>query len=163
MWTCLEIVPAFIVKVSADQFTRVNSSSFIHSQTPLINQQEQFRPEEAARFCKPVESEKVGRCRRTLRSSSMRFSLRCHNKDNHHSIIREESVGLYLYTFQTACVLSSICSSKTSRAPFPGSFQKSTTCLFSAKHLPIVSFSKISSHKKVSRKTSMTQLSFQRN
>jgi hypothetical protein len=45
--------------------------------------------------------------------------------------------GLYLHTFQTLRVLSSICSSKTPHALFPGSFQKNTTCVFSAKHPPM--------------------------
>ena len=47
------------------------------------------------------------------------------------------SIGLYLYPFQTSHVLSSIHSSKTSHALFPGSFQKNTTCSFSAKHPPM--------------------------
>ena len=55
------------------------------------------------------------------------------NTTQHHPL----SVGLYLYPFQTSHVLSSVCYSKTSHAPFSGSFQKSTTCLFSAKHSPM--------------------------
>ena len=47
------------------------------------------------------------------------------------------SVGLYLYPFQTSCVLPSICSSKISHAPFSDCFQENTMCLFSGKHPPM--------------------------
>ena len=46
------------------------------------------------------------------------------------------SVVLYLYSFQTSRVLSSVHTSKTSHVLSSGSFQKNTTCLFSAKHSP---------------------------
>ena len=57
----------------------------------------------------------------------------------------------YTYTLSKH-VLSSFSSSKTSHALFPGSFQKNTMCLFSAKHLPMSASAKTSSHKTVSRK-----------
>jgi hypothetical protein len=43
----------------------------------------------------------------------------------------------YIYPFQTSQVLSSVHSSETSHSSFLGSFQKNTTCPFSAKHPPM--------------------------
>jgi len=47
------------------------------------------------------------------------------------------TIGQYLYPFQTSCVLSGICSSKTSPALFLGCLQKNTMCLFLAKYPPM--------------------------
>lgn len=66
------------------------------------------------------------------------------------------SIGLYLNCFQTSHVLSRVCSSKTSHAPFPGIFQKNTTCLFSTKHPLIRQFPEEKTHH-------ITQLSLQIN
>ena len=44
--------------------------------------------------------------------------------------------AIYLYSLQTSPVLSSIHSSKTSHALFPGCLQKNTTCLFLANYHP---------------------------
>ena len=65
------------------------------------------------------------------------------------------SVVLYLYLFRTSHVLSSICARKVSHTPFPGSFQKNMTCLFSTKHPPrCLQHSKTSPPKTFSMKTS---------
>ena len=62
------------------------------------------------------------------------------NNDQQRRVRRTDttqSVELSSYPFQISRVLSSICSSTTPHAPFPGCFQKNTTCLFSAKHPPV--------------------------
>ena len=70
----------------------------------------------------------------------------------------------FIYPFQTSRVLSSISSSKTSHALFPGCLKKTTTCLFLAKHPPTC----LLQHKhplirQFPEKHHMTQLSLQRN
>lgn len=49
-------------------------------------------------------------------------------------------VELYLHTFQTSYVRLSVQSSETLHALSPGRFQKTITCLFSAKHPLITQF-----------------------
>ena len=74
------------------------------------------------------------------------------------------SVGLHLYPFQASSVLLSICSSNTSEASFPGSFQKNTTCLLSAKQPPTYLLQqKHPLIRQFSEKHHMTQQSLQRN
>ena len=51
-------------------------------------------------------------------------------------------VGLYLDSFQTPHALSSTCSSRTSLALFPGSFQKTPQVCSQQNILPSVSFNK---------------------
>jgi len=154
--------PICIVRISAAQFTQI--SSLIYSQTPFTNQQWQFNPEETTRFCQLTSrpqkhQEAMGTVPEILwcvslykvtTSNDHQRVTRCINTTQHCPL----SVGLYLYLFQTSHVISSVCSRKTSHAPFPGCFQKNTMCLFSAKHLQCVCFSKIPSHKIISRKTS---------
>lgn len=64
------------------------------------------------------------------------------------------SVGLYLDPFQTSQALSSICSSRTPHASFPGSFQKTPHVCSQQSIPPHLYFSKMSSDKTVSSKTS---------
>ena len=68
----------------------------------------------------------------------------------HHPL----SIGLDLDPFQTSCVLSSIHSSKISHHALSLVSFEENTCIFSAKHLPCVCFSKTSSDKTVSSFTS---------
>jgi hypothetical protein len=69
----------------------------------------------------------------------------------HHQL----PVELHLHPYKTSPVLSSICSNKTSLAPFPGSFQENISVF--RKHSLIRQFPE----KK--KKNHMTQLSLQRN
>jgi hypothetical protein len=56
------------------------------------------------------------------------------------------SVGLYVHSFQTSCILLSITFSETPHALSPGSFQKNTMCLLQQNILPCVFFSKTTSY-----------------
>ena len=83
------------------------------------------------------EGDKVSQCYSIIREdqhqqSPMKTSKECQG---------EPMVQCHpLFVWQhdpSSCVLLSIHISKTSHALFPGSFQKNTTCLFSAKHPPM--------------------------
>ena len=139
--------PICIVRIPAVQFTRISSGSLIHSQTiresatagwsrrnhkalPIVSGKKMPAPK-AART--PPE---IFWCVSLYEVTTKRWATKKGKAYQYHPA----SVGLYLYPFQTSCTLSSILSSKTSHALFLGCLQKSTTCLFLAKHHPTCLF-----------------------
>ena len=151
-WTCLEVFLWGDSNLSCQQSsplakcqTRISSSSSI-----------QKKPQDSTSWQVSIETARSSH--NSTRMSLVHFSLWSHKrssaKKQGQSFVNKDqqsthspnnsplSAGLYLYPFQTSHVL------------FPGSFQKNTMCLFSAKHPLITQFSE---------KRHMTQLSLQRN
>lgn len=140
--TCLEIVlwanPICIVRISAGQFTRVNSS-------PLANTIHES--EEAERPCQSVRVQRgikppEHHCKplvcfyEIMTNDDQQRTVRCTSTTQHHPL----SVGLYLYPFQNHMFSQASTLAKASHALYPGCFlslflaKHPSTCLLQQKH-----------------------------
>lgn len=174
IWTCLEIV----LRSKSNLYCQGISSSIHTNQQWKLNPLKNiiYKSGTAVQFRRNCEALPIGLSLQKLKHHQKFFSVfflyEVMANDDQKKVARRTNttqhrppyVGLYLCPFQTSCVLSSIRSSKTSHALFPGSFQKGTMCLFLTKHPPMYLL-KQKHHltRQFPEKYHMTQLPFQRN
>ena len=129
----LGVLTTLILKIAAVQFTQISSGSSIHLQTPFMNQQWQFNPEQTTRLCQEAtrisqevlwcislyevtKEGKVNQCHSILSEDFPQQSPTKTSKELQGEPVQEchpLSVRLNLNSFQPSCVLSSIHSNKT--------------------------------------------------
>jgi hypothetical protein len=124
----LGVLTTLILKIAAVQFTQISSGSSIHLQTPFMNQQWQFNPEQTTRLCQEAtrisqevlwcislyevsKEGKVNQCHSILsedfpQQSPTKTSKELRGEPRTHLWSTVCSV-IFLYPFQISCALSS--------------------------------------------------------
>jgi len=134
MWTCLEIVLSdefnLLCLWSTVEFTRISSNSSIHSQTNILESAM------AVLYRRNLKALPTGPSQQKSQEVLWCVSLYevMTDKDQQRVAMWTNATASSTVCWVVLTPFPSICCSKAPHVPFPGSFQKNSTCLFSAKH-----------------------------